>query len=801
MSKERILNSSIALALLALATASGQNLVVKRFGEKDSLQKFSPNTSVVNVVGQGKVLSTSSAVVSQTATIIVELSTPLTLSGPDSKQSPAAAQQQTLFLDKVRSVSSSARIVRQFRRVVNAVTMNVSRSEVSEIALLPGVRHVYEDKRVTASEVPTTSKPGRMLRQSSSSIGTGKGVKVGVIDSGIDYMHEALGGGFGPGFKVVGGYDFVNNDSDPQDDNGHGTHVAGIISGNSPTLKSLAPDAILFAYKVLDASGSGSTSAVVAAIEQAIEDSVEVLNISLGSTAGDPDDILSRAVDAAVEKGILVVTAAGNDGEYNTISSPGTAREAITVGSVGPNNSVSAFSSKGPSNRNYGIKPDLVGPGESIISAKMGGGYLAMSGTSTAAPAIAAAGAVLRESHPEWSARDIRDELLACVRDIHLPLFAQGKGMLDASKLSSARSFVTPASLTFGFDSPSAANWTSTDSIILTNATSGTRTYSLKNSSEHSGISMRLVPDVVSLSPGERRMIMVELNAENNFLPDNTALREGYSGKVSVLSDADTTVIPYVFFKGTLFQLSFSETPTQVLIHESGKEVYYVAPTSTFLTALLPSGLYDVVTVFSGSAYVVREGIDTHGSMVMNVERGEANHVVTIMPANERGNALEPAGTNTSYSSIEVLMHRQSGISVVSLGGGDVRTASLVQRKYFSNVSTRYAFGYALNIQYGTPLSYTFDAELDSGIVAAQSLSFASSDLKRIDFKYDIDSATSRAFPVTWSSFVQQNNVLAVTYYNGSDVPLRYPFVQTGYYSRRVSSKFPIFHFREAYKY
>ena len=801
MNKKRILISSIAMAVLVLSAASGQNLVVKRFGEKDSLQKFAPNTSVVNVVGQGRVLSASSAVSSLAIDIIVELSTSATPTGPGSKQGPATAQQQTLFLDKVKSVSSSARVSRQFSRIVNAVAMSVSRSELSEIALLPGVRRISEDKKVNASAAPVNVKGGRTLSQSTNSIGTGKGVKVGVIDSGIDYMHEALGGGFGPGFKVVGGYDFVNNDPDPRDDNGHGTHVAGIISGNSPTLKSLAPDASLFAYKVLDASGSGTTSAVVAAIEQAIEDSVEVLNISLGSTAGDPDDILSHAVDAAVEKGILVVAAAGNDGEYNTISSPGAAREALTVGSAGPNNSVSAFSSKGPSNRNYGIKPDLVGPGESIISAKMGGGYVAMSGTSMAAPAIAAAGAVLRESHPEWSARDIRDELLAFARDIRLPVFAQGKGVLDALTLSSVRSFVTPASLTFGFDDPSVASWTRVDSMTLTNVTSGQRTYSLKNSNERGGISVRFAPDVVSLSPGEKTKIAVELNAQNNLLPDNTVLREGYSGKLYVLSDADTTVVPYVFFKGTLFQLSFSETPLEVLIHDSHKELHYFTPTSTFLSALLPSSVYDVVTIFSGSAYVVHEDIDTHGSIVLNVERREANHIVNIMPGDEHGNALVPAGTNTSYSSIEVLMNRQSGISDVFLGGGDARTASLVQKKYFSDVSNRYTFGYALNVQYGTPLSYTFDAELDSGIVTSQSLRFAPSDLKRIDFKYDIDSTTSRAFPITWSSFVQLNNVIAVTYYNGNDIPLRYPFVQTGYYSRRVSPKFPIFHFREAYKY
>ena len=84
----------------------------------------------------------------------------------------------------------------------------------------------------------------------------------------------------------------------------------------------MAPDARLFAYKVLDASGNGNTSTVIAGIEQAMMDSVDIINLSLGTSDGDPDDILSQAVDQAVEAGIVVVVAAGNDGDYGTISSP-----------------------------------------------------------------------------------------------------------------------------------------------------------------------------------------------------------------------------------------------------------------------------------------------------------------------------------------------------------------------------------------------------------------------------------------------------------------------------------------------
>ena len=128
------------------------------------------------------------------------------------------------------------------------------------------------------------STPVQPIADSSS----GDGISIGVIDTGIDYLHEAFGGGFGPGFTVIGGYNFVGNNSDPRDDNGHGTHVAGIIAGNAPSFKGIAPGYRLFAYKALDAEGNGTTSMVLAAIEQAIKDSVQIINLSLGTARRRP---------------------------------------------------------------------------------------------------------------------------------------------------------------------------------------------------------------------------------------------------------------------------------------------------------------------------------------------------------------------------------------------------------------------------------------------------------------------------------------------------------------------------------
>ncbi|MBU4265771.1 MAG: S8 family serine peptidase [Candidatus Altiarchaeota archaeon] len=133
--------------------------------------------------------------------------------------------------------------------------------------------------------------------------------------------------------KVWGGYDFVNDDVDPMDDAGHGTHCAGIALSNG-SLKGVAPDARLLAYKVLDSLGSGLDDDIIAGIERAVNDSADVISLSLGSS-GNPDDALSQAVDNAANAGAVVVVAAGNSGpDSGTIGSPACARKAITVGAT-----------------------------------------------------------------------------------------------------------------------------------------------------------------------------------------------------------------------------------------------------------------------------------------------------------------------------------------------------------------------------------------------------------------------------------------------------------------------------------
>ncbi|WHY77457.1 S8 family serine peptidase [Neobacillus sp. WH10] len=165
---------------------------------------------------------------------------------------------------------------------------------------------------------------------------TGKGVTVGVIDTGVDYTHPDLKRNY------AGGHDLVDNDRDPMETLAqgkatiHGTHVAGIIAANGK-IKGVAPEAKIVAYRALGPGGGGTTEQVLAAIDQAIKDKVDIVNLSLGNDINGPDLPISLALNRAVDKGIVAVAASGNSGpNVWTVGSPGTASKAISVGASTP---------------------------------------------------------------------------------------------------------------------------------------------------------------------------------------------------------------------------------------------------------------------------------------------------------------------------------------------------------------------------------------------------------------------------------------------------------------------------------
>ncbi|HID20603.1 MAG TPA: hypothetical protein EYP28_06685 [Methanophagales archaeon] len=223
-------------------------------------------------------------------------------------------------------------------RIIDAISADIYPSMLDELLNSSAVNEVYPDEKLYAlldDSVPWINAPDVWLLLDS--IGdnvTGKGVKVAVLDTGVDYKHPDLGGGKGTGYKVVRGYDYVNDDFDPMDDDGHGTQMAGIIAANGD-LKGVAPDATLLAYKVLDSSGAGDTSATIAGIDAAIKEGVDIISMSLGGILDTTNTPLAEAVNRALDAGVIVVAAAGNEGPLiGSIKDPGSYERVITVGAT-----------------------------------------------------------------------------------------------------------------------------------------------------------------------------------------------------------------------------------------------------------------------------------------------------------------------------------------------------------------------------------------------------------------------------------------------------------------------------------
>ncbi|MCP3684241.1 MAG: S8 family serine peptidase, partial [bacterium] len=270
--------------------------------------------------------------------------------------------------------------------------------------------------------------------------------------------------------KVIGGYDFFNQDDDPMDDNGHGTHCAGTAAGNG-VLNGIAPDAKIYAYKVLSDGGSGYWDDIIAAIERSVDpnqdgdfsDHLDIISLSLGGS-GDPDDPMSIAIDNAFDAGVVAVVAAGNSGSSpETIGSPGTARKAITVGATYKTDydgdywrdsdprqdQITSFSSRGPVvwDGGYMMKPDIVAPGAIICAARYGAIFpegehpyykpcidelhVQIAGTSMATPVVAGAAALLRQAHPDWSPAEIKTALKNTAVDIGYDVNTQGQGRVN----------------------------------------------------------------------------------------------------------------------------------------------------------------------------------------------------------------------------------------------------------------------------------------------------------------------------------------------------------------------------------
>ena len=361
--------------------------------------------------------------------------------------------------------------------ILNARVATVSNRKLKLLANDPRVKRIHLDRPATGMVGRTAVTVGARAVQELMGY-TGAGIGVAIVDSGITAWHDDLTSASGQGQRVAHFVDFVNGYTQLYDDWGHGTHVAGIVAGNgvdsNGARNAIAPGAHIVALKALDASGNGTISTIIAAIDYAVANrnafNIRVINLSLGASVVESyhTDPLTLAAKRAVDAGIVVVAAAGNQGkaangqpQYGAIVAPGNAPWVITVGASSTNGTVlrqddtiAAFSSRGPTKIDYAAKPDLVAPGFGTISLSdpvssfytakaqflLGGlvptsyaPYLTLSGTSMATPVVAGTAALMLQANPNLTPNLVKAILQFTAQEYPgYDALTQGTGFLNA---------------------------------------------------------------------------------------------------------------------------------------------------------------------------------------------------------------------------------------------------------------------------------------------------------------------------------------------------------------------------------
>jgi subtilisin family serine protease len=290
---------------------------------------------------------------------------------------------------------------------------------------------------------------------------TGEGVTVAVLDTGVDTTHPDLDD------VAIGSRNFTGAGT-TADGFGHGTHVASIAIGSGDASdgvnRGVAPGADLLVGKVLADDGYGQTSWMIDGMEWAANEGADIVNLSLGQPGNysDGTDPSSLAVDAlSAEHGTLFVIAAGNEGEYGngTVTAPGSADSALTVGAVDDSDEVTWFSSRGPRGGDNGLKPDVTAPGDGIVAARAAGTamstvvddhHVSASGTSMATPHVAGAAAVLKQARPELTGQELKSILMGSAEHTSGTAWEEGAGRIYLPTALEQRVEASPSSLSFG---------------------------------------------------------------------------------------------------------------------------------------------------------------------------------------------------------------------------------------------------------------------------------------------------------------------------------------------------------------
>ncbi len=322
--------------------------------------------------------------------------------------------------DKLNQIQSLGGDIKHQYKYMSVLYVSLPTQAANTLSNNPNVAFVEENYKATAiGQTVPWGIPHIKANVAHSAGITGSGVKVAILDTGIDATHEDL--------TVAGGASFVSGEPNPLvDGNGHGTHVAGTVAAlnNSLGVLGAAPNATLYAVKVLGADGSGTYAGIAQGIEWSITNKMDVINMSLGGSQG--STTLQQAVDNAYNSGIVVVAAAGNSGSQgkrNTIGYPAKYASVIAVGAIDSKNVRASFSS-------VGNELEVMAPGVSVLSTVPGNGYASYNGTSMASPHVAAAAALIIEKYPSLSNIQVRNKLKETATYLGDP-FYYGNGVIN----------------------------------------------------------------------------------------------------------------------------------------------------------------------------------------------------------------------------------------------------------------------------------------------------------------------------------------------------------------------------------
>lgn len=578
-------------------------------------------------------------------------------------------------------------IAHEYSTVLFGAAVTVAPDAVARLRQLPYVIAVHDDIPVEAHQAVVVNDAG--ARVNALGLGTrGRGITIAIIDTGVDYEHPAIAPNYG------GGWDFVNKDADPRDDNGHGTHVAGIAAGNSVDIQGVAPEATIIGYKVLGANGSGSSSNIIAAMERAADpnldgstaDHLDVMNLSLGARAGTADGVMARAADNAVAAGVITTISAGNSGGIGMIGSPGTSRRAITVAALNSNLSgIASFSSRGPTPGLGTHKPDVSAPGQSIVSARAGGGTVAFSGTSMAAPHVAGAAALLVALHPDWSPEQIKSALVTRTDLMFDDGFTRGSGKMNVGSAVDATLQLSETGLAFPLSHATTGTNTDSRSFRITNRGGETQTLTAVAANTPSGVTVAITPSTLTLAPGESRDMTVQLTTDNTRLRPPTLVTMGAS---IAFSGSSIFAVPWTFVRGARATISYDGGNEQLFAF--GSDSTFRQPVALDIKAAelyTPAGVsHDLVLLTSDTAArktrVVSQTTTFHGDEQAAMTTASATLKLDMQARTPEGVRLAdlPTSSRRVYYSTIRFANVSSSITATSSVSREILVSPLPNR-------------------------------------------------------------------------------------------------------------------------